>query len=214
MNIGAVKLSAGGLGERQERQGREPADHGDDADRGAQEMQAEAARAQHRWPAADQPGQHREQAEGAAEEHHLERVEAWARWRMRLTMSAKQQAAAHIQSAPTTGAGGRAAGAKGHPGRAGHGKAQHTAFAAADLGGGRPAEALRGWPQAGLLALSERPRSAYAGRRDSAARQQGERAMDRIALIGGGLIGQAWAIVFGRAEHEVTLYDADPGMLE
>ncbi|MCE3249277.1 MAG: 3-hydroxyacyl-CoA dehydrogenase, NAD-binding, partial [Geminicoccaceae bacterium] len=38
--------------------------------------------------------------------------------------------------------------------------------------------------------------------------------MDRIALIGGGLIGQAWAIVFGRAGHEVTLYDADPGMLE
>ena len=38
--------------------------------------------------------------------------------------------------------------------------------------------------------------------------------MDRIALVGGGLIGQAWAIVFGRAGHEVTLYDADPGMLE
>ncbi|HSA82473.1 MAG TPA: 3-hydroxyacyl-CoA dehydrogenase NAD-binding domain-containing protein, partial [Geminicoccaceae bacterium] len=38
--------------------------------------------------------------------------------------------------------------------------------------------------------------------------------MDRIALVGGGLIGQAWAIVFGRAGHEVRLYDADPAVLE
>ena len=27
---------------------------------------------------------------------------------------------------------------------------------------------------------------------------------------GAGLIGQAWAIVFGRAGHEVMLYDAEP----
>jgi len=32
--------------------------------------------------------------------------------------------------------------------------------------------------------------------------------MERIALVGGGLIGQAWAIAFGRARHEVMLYDA------
>jgi L-gulonate 3-dehydrogenase len=38
--------------------------------------------------------------------------------------------------------------------------------------------------------------------------------MDRIALVGGGLIGQAWAIVFGRAGYEVMLFDADPAALE
>jgi 3-hydroxyacyl-CoA dehydrogenase len=38
--------------------------------------------------------------------------------------------------------------------------------------------------------------------------------MERIALIGGGLIGQAWAIVFARAGHEVTMYDASPLTLE
>ena len=38
--------------------------------------------------------------------------------------------------------------------------------------------------------------------------------MDRIALVGAGLIGQAWAIVFGRAGHAVLLYDAEPAMLE
>jgi L-gulonate 3-dehydrogenase len=38
--------------------------------------------------------------------------------------------------------------------------------------------------------------------------------MERIALVGGGLIGQAWAIVFGRAGHPVMLYDADAAMLE
>jgi 3-hydroxyacyl-CoA dehydrogenase len=38
--------------------------------------------------------------------------------------------------------------------------------------------------------------------------------MERIALVGGGLIGQAWAIVFGRAGHEVTLFDSEPAALE
>jgi L-gulonate 3-dehydrogenase len=38
--------------------------------------------------------------------------------------------------------------------------------------------------------------------------------MEQIALIGGGLIGQAWAIVFGRAGHEVMLYDAEPAALK
>ena len=38
--------------------------------------------------------------------------------------------------------------------------------------------------------------------------------MERIALVGGGLVGQAWAIVFGRAGHEVMLFDADPAALE
>ena len=34
--------------------------------------------------------------------------------------------------------------------------------------------------------------------------------MDKIAVIGAGLIGRAWAIVFARAGHSVALYDADP----
>ena len=38
--------------------------------------------------------------------------------------------------------------------------------------------------------------------------------MERIALIGGGLIGQAWAIVFARAGHEVMMYDASPVVIE
>jgi L-gulonate 3-dehydrogenase len=38
--------------------------------------------------------------------------------------------------------------------------------------------------------------------------------MERIALVGAGLIGQAWAIVFGRAGHEVLMFDADPAVLE
>ena len=38
--------------------------------------------------------------------------------------------------------------------------------------------------------------------------------MERIALVGGGLIGQAWAIVFARAGHDVMLYDADPAALK
>jgi 3-hydroxyacyl-CoA dehydrogenase len=38
--------------------------------------------------------------------------------------------------------------------------------------------------------------------------------MERIALVGAGLIGQAWAIVFGRAGHEVTVYDAEAAALK
>jgi len=37
--------------------------------------------------------------------------------------------------------------------------------------------------------------------------------MQRIAIIGAGLIGRAWAMVFARAGHPVALYDADPGAL-
>jgi len=33
--------------------------------------------------------------------------------------------------------------------------------------------------------------------------------MDRIAIVGAGLIGRAWAIVFARAGHPVMMYDAD-----
>lgn len=36
----------------------------------------------------------------------------------------------------------------------------------------------------------------------------------RIAVIGSGRIGRAWAIVFGRAGLDVTLYDADRAMLD
>jgi L-gulonate 3-dehydrogenase len=32
----------------------------------------------------------------------------------------------------------------------------------------------------------------------------------RVALVGAGLVGSGWAIVFARAGHEVALYDADP----
>lgn len=38
--------------------------------------------------------------------------------------------------------------------------------------------------------------------------------MEKIALVGGGLIGQAWAIVFSRAGHEVVMYDASPVIIE
>jgi 3-hydroxyacyl-CoA dehydrogenase len=38
--------------------------------------------------------------------------------------------------------------------------------------------------------------------------------MEKVALVGGGLIGQAWAIVFARAGHEVMLYDAAPAALK
>jgi L-gulonate 3-dehydrogenase len=38
--------------------------------------------------------------------------------------------------------------------------------------------------------------------------------MDKVALIGSGLIGQAWAIVFARAGRPVALYDPDPAALE
>lgn len=35
-----------------------------------------------------------------------------------------------------------------------------------------------------------------------------------IAIVGAGLIGRAWAIVFARAEMPVALYDIDPGSLD
>ena len=38
--------------------------------------------------------------------------------------------------------------------------------------------------------------------------------MEKIALVGAGLIGQAWAIVFGRAGHQVLLYDAESEALQ
>ena len=36
---------------------------------------------------------------------------------------------------------------------------------------------------------------------------------EKVALVGAGLVGQAWAIVFGRAGYNVVLYDADAGAL-
>lgn len=38
--------------------------------------------------------------------------------------------------------------------------------------------------------------------------------MERIAVIGSGLIGRAWAMVFARAGHPVKLYDNAPGAAE
>jgi 3-hydroxyacyl-CoA dehydrogenase len=37
--------------------------------------------------------------------------------------------------------------------------------------------------------------------------------MEKIAIIGAGLIGRAWAIVFARAGHPVKLWDADVGVV-
>ena len=38
--------------------------------------------------------------------------------------------------------------------------------------------------------------------------------MEKIAIIGSGLIGRAWAMVFARAGHPVKMYDAAPGAVE
>ncbi len=38
--------------------------------------------------------------------------------------------------------------------------------------------------------------------------------MEKVAIIGTGLIGRAWAIVFARAGHTVKLYDSTPGATE
>ena len=38
--------------------------------------------------------------------------------------------------------------------------------------------------------------------------------MEKIAIIGCGLIGRAWAMVFARSGHQVTLYDNLPGAEE
>jgi L-gulonate 3-dehydrogenase len=38
--------------------------------------------------------------------------------------------------------------------------------------------------------------------------------MEKIAIVGSGLIGRAWATVFARAGHPVKLYDAAPGAAE
>jgi L-gulonate 3-dehydrogenase len=38
--------------------------------------------------------------------------------------------------------------------------------------------------------------------------------MPRVAIIGAGLIGRAWGIVFARGGYDVALYDAGPGIAE
>jgi L-gulonate 3-dehydrogenase len=38
--------------------------------------------------------------------------------------------------------------------------------------------------------------------------------MEKVAIIGSGLIGRAWAMVFARSGHPVKLYDAAPGAAE
>src|SRR5690606_41103836 len=64
----------------------------------------------------------------------------------------------------------------------------------------------------GPAPLSQAHPSGYAD--PNADRDVGGGITERIALVGGGLIGQAWAIVFGRAGHEVVLYDAEPAALD
>ncbi len=34
--------------------------------------------------------------------------------------------------------------------------------------------------------------------------------MSKVAVIGSGFVGRAWANSFARGEHEVTLWDQDP----
>ena len=34
--------------------------------------------------------------------------------------------------------------------------------------------------------------------------------MARVAVVGSGFIGRAWAITFARAGHDVALWDEDP----
>ena len=36
----------------------------------------------------------------------------------------------------------------------------------------------------------------------------------KVAIVGAGLIGRGWAIVFARAGWRVNLYDLDPGALD
>jgi len=38
--------------------------------------------------------------------------------------------------------------------------------------------------------------------------------MEKIAIVGAGLIGRAWAMVFARAGHEVAMFDAAPGAVD
>lgn len=38
--------------------------------------------------------------------------------------------------------------------------------------------------------------------------------MGKVACVGAGTVGRAWAVVFARAGHEVALYDAAPGRAE
>ena len=38
--------------------------------------------------------------------------------------------------------------------------------------------------------------------------------MDKIAVVGAGMVGRAWAIVFARAGLEVGLYDPDGGAVQ
>src|SRR3954471_14053209 len=38
--------------------------------------------------------------------------------------------------------------------------------------------------------------------------------MEKIAIVGCGLVGRAWSMVFARAGHEVKLYDAVPGVVD
>lgn len=38
--------------------------------------------------------------------------------------------------------------------------------------------------------------------------------MENVAIIGAGLIGRAWSVLFARAGHPVRVWDADPGVLD
>src|SRR5215469_6313112 len=52
-----------------------------------------------------------------------------------------------------------------------------------------------------------------AGLREGTAAEEDAR-MAKVAVIGAGLIGRAWAMVFARAGWEVALYDAVAGIAE
>jgi 3-hydroxyacyl-CoA dehydrogenase len=38
--------------------------------------------------------------------------------------------------------------------------------------------------------------------------------MERIAVVGAGMIGRAWSMVFARAGYPVVLYDVNPAVIE
>jgi len=37
---------------------------------------------------------------------------------------------------------------------------------------------------------------------------------DKVAIVGAGLVGRAWAITFARGGHDVMLFDADHKLIK
>ena len=58
-----------------------------------------------------------------------------------------------------------------------------------------------------------KPRMRCAVKKNKARKQKCEPKM-RVAIIGSGLIGRAWAVVFAKAGHQVMMYDTNPACRE